>query len=564
MLANFLFFNEPEIREKFTLEETDQERYKSRNNNVFKKDKVLNKSVNSDKNTTEKNDRKISIELAENLEYLKKKYRIPLNSDILLREFTITIGNNNAAAFIIFYDGMTDRKLIDDNILQPLMLLSNLDIKYDSENIATCIKNRLLPHNQITEVSEFDKIISDINFGSCALFVHGLSTAFLADVKGFEHRSVSKPTTELIIRGPQEGFTETLRVNTALIRKRLKDEDLIVENLEIGERSKTPCSLMYVKDIANDSLIQEIKKRLTSIKIDYLNDSGELEQFIEDDTFLPAPQMIATERPDRVAMMLSEGRAAIVVNGSPFVLVVPITFFDLIHSTEDSFNRFPAANLFRFFRLLGIFTALLLPGFYIAVTNFHHEMIPTSLLLAVEASREKVPFPSIIEILLMEASFELIREAGIRIPGPIGPTLGIIGALILGQAAVSANIVSPILIIVVSVTGLGSFAMPDFSLGIQFRILRFVYILLAAASGFLGITTGIFIYVVYLCSAKSFGVPFLAPYGPKTSGGYKYEIYEAPLWKQEERPDYLNTKDDVKQSKISRGWFNTIKNKNKQ
>jgi len=197
---------------------------------------------------------------------------------------------------------------------------------------------------------------------------------------------------------------------------------------------------------------------------------------------------------------------------------------------------------------------LLLPGVYVAITNYHQEMIPTDLLLAIEASRERVPFPSVVEILIMEISFELIREAGIRIPGPIGPTLGIIGALILGQAAVAANVVSPILIIIVAVTGIGSFAIPNFSLAFAFRVLRFFYIFLGATAGFLGITTGLYFQWMWLVSVKSFGVPFLAPFAPKTSGGFVDEIYRAPIWKMEERPDYVNPKDRRKQPRISRRW----------
>ena len=388
-----------------------------------------------------------------------------------------------------------------------------------------------------------------------AEYLEGVDSAFAADVKGWEHRGVERPNTEQVLRGPQEGFTEILRVNTALVRKILKDEDLIVENISIGRRSKTPCSMLYIKDITNDSLVNEMRRRLESIKLDYIIDSGELEQLLEESGFLPAPQVIATERPDRVASLLAEGKVAVILHGSPFALVAPATLAGLIHSPEDSYVRFPYANLLRLVRIVGILFSLLLPGIYIAITTFHQEMIPTDLLFAIEASREKVPFPSVVELLIMEIMFELIREAGIRIPGPIGPTLGIIGALILGQAAVSANIVSPILIIVVAVTGIGSFAVPNYSLGLAFRILRFAYIFLGAMAGFLGITVGLFIQGIFFLTSRSFGVPIAVPFGPKTAGGLGgSELIRAPIWKQERRADYLNTKDEAKQPKISRKW----------
>ena len=261
--------------------------------------------------------------------------------------------------------------------------------------------------------------------------------------------------------------------------------------------------------------------------------------------------------------MLTEGRVAIVMHGSPFVLVVPVTSNDIMYSAEDQYLRFPYSNLLRIIRILALLMSLLLPAIFLAITNYHHEMIPTDLLLAILSAREKVPFPSVVEVFLMEISFELIREAGIRIPGPIGPTLGIIGALILGQAAVEANIVSPILIIVVAVTGLGSFAIPNFSAGFAFRILRFGFIILSAISGFLGITVGLVLMGLWMVNAKSFGVPFVSPVAPRTSGGFSDAVLKSPVWKQEKRPDYMNAKKGRKQPHISRRWINRDVDSNK-
>lgn len=497
---------------------------------------------------------KVSKKLSDNIAYLKKKYTIPDNGDIVLREFDIVAKDKTIPACMIFIDGMTNTKIIDLAILQPLMLLSNIEVKGKEEDIGLFIRNHLLVHHQIKMVDELSKVIDEVNFGGCGIFIDGINLAFTADVKGWQGRGVDRPNTEMVIRGPQEGFNEVLRANTALIRKILKDEDLIAESISVGRRSKTPCSLMYIKDIANDSLVAEVRRRLKGIKIDYLFDSGELEQLLEDNSYLAVPQIIATERPDRVAAMLTEGKVAVVVHGSPFVLVMPTTNIDLFHSSEDSYIRFPYANLLRGIRILAIAMSLLLPGLYIAITNFHQEMIPTDLVFAIEASRERVPFPSVVEILIMEFAFELIREAGVRIPGPIGPTLGIVGGLILGQAAVAANIVSPIMIIIVAVTGIGSFAVPSFSLGYAYRILRFVYIFLGATAGFLGITFGLYVQGLWFAASKSFGVPFMSPIGPLTKGGFADQIIRAPIWKQEERPDYLNVKDSKKQPKISRQW----------
>jgi len=580
-LKKLLFFSEPEKDEGFILKEnlydkSEEERNRqdiennsdkkpspksTRNENILynkqKGEELDGKNVDKSQKDDKQNKGQkpeISKKLSDNLEYMKKVYTIPINGDVILREFDITIKDDTIEAFIIFFDGMVDRKLINEAILQPLMLLSNLDIKGKFDDIASYISKHLLPQNQLKVVNGYKELIGEVNFGGCGIFIDGVSIAFTADVKGWEHRNVERPNTELVIRGPQEGFTEVLRVNTALIRKILKDEDFIVENMEIGRRSKTPCSLLYIKDIANDSLVNEARRRLKSLKVDYIIDSGELEQLIEDNTYLPIPQIIDTERPDKVASLLTEGKVGVLVHGSPYALVMPATLTGLLHSPEDSYIRFPYSNFLRFIRVMAILLTLLLPGLYLAITNFHPEMIPTDLLLAIEASREKVPFPSVVEVLMLEISFELIREAGIRIPGPIGPTLGIIGALILGQAAVAANIVSPILIIIVAVTGIGSFAIPTFSLAFSFRLLRFGYIILGAMAGFLGITTGLFIQGIILVNSKSFGIPLLIPFGPRTKGAATDEIIRAPIWKQERRPDSLNTKDDKKQPHISRRW----------
>jgi spore germination protein KA len=559
-LKGLLIYKEPEPVEKFILRENDNEVSLSKQPDNKQQDQEENGNDRGTKKLKRK-DRgggggapPISRMLQNNLDYIKKRFSVPTNSDVMIREFDVIVGKKAIPAFMVYYDGMVDRNIVNSDILLPLMLLSNLDIKSDDIRIDVYIRSHLLTHNQIKEVKEFEQVLGEVNFGGCGIFVDGMNTAFTADVKGFEHRGVERPNTEMVIQGPQEGFTETIRVNTALIRKKLKDEDLIVEDTIVGERSKTPCAMLYIKDLANDSLVAEVRRRLGSIKVDYVHDSGEIEQFIEDNTYITSPQMVSTERPDRVASLLTEGRVAVIVHGSPFALVMPTTAFELIHSPEDSYVRVPYANLLRCIRTIAILVALLLPGLYMAITNFHQDMIPTGLLLSLEAAREKVPFPSIVEILIMEVSFELIREAGIRIPGTIGPTLGIIGALILGQAAVAASIVSPILIIIVAVTGLGSFAIPTYSYAYSFRILRFGYIVLGSVAGFLGLGLGIFLQGMSLISSKSFGVPFFAPFAPRTAGGLGDTLLKKPVWKQERRPDYLNPKDDIRQPKISRGW----------
>lgn len=554
-----------ETRKDKETDEEEQDKNEGSKKNERKKRITKPISINSkeskddEEESDDKEDEKISSSYKTCLEVIKKRYSADINGDFKIREFKVRVKDKIYPAFVCFFDGMVNSSIINSSVLIPLMTLSTMPMDTEDQSVKDIIYGHLIPLNQIKECKTFQEVVDEINFGGVGIFIDNLDVAFAADVKGWEHRGVEKPTSELNIRGPRESFIETTRANSALLRKILKDENLIVEDVLVGERSKTPCSIVYIKNIANSSLVDEVRKRLKSIKIAYLRDSGELEQFLEDSTFLPAPQMLLTERPDRVAAYLGEGRVAVIVHGSPHVIVVPVTFFNLIHSPEDYYLRYPYSTLLRFIRIMGILITLFLPAVYLAITNYHQEMLPTDLLLAIASSREKVPFPTIVSIIIMEVAFELIRESGIRIPGPIGPTLSIVGGLILGQAAVSANLVSPFLIIIVAVTGIGSFAVPDFSLGYSFRALRFIYIILAGFSGLLGIALGVFIYFLFLINAKSFGVPFLAPFAPKTTGKRTNTIFRAPLWKEEDRPDFINPKDVKQQPFISRKWVESEK-----
>jgi len=346
---------------------------------------------------------------------------------------------------------------------------------------------------------------------------------------------------------------ESLRTNTTMIRRIINNENLVIENIPIGEISKTNCAVCYISNITNNDLVAEIKYRLNNLGVDSIVSSGQLEHLIEVSNQYSIPQVLSTERPDKATKYMLEGRVAVLINGNPYCLVMPATLIDFVSSPEDTNLKFQFSNFLKLLRMLSIVLTLLLPGLYIAITNFHQELIPTELLFSLLASRENVPFPIIFEILVMELSFELIREAGLRVPSPIGPTIGIVGALVLGQAAVSASIVSPILIIIVALTGIASFAIPDFSFGFHLRLFRFIFILLGYTAGFLGIGIGIFAYLTILCSIESFGVPYVVPFAPVTnSKGNGYFV--SPIWKREKRPDFLNTKKSKSQNHISMKW----------
>jgi len=478
----------------------------------------------------------VSSDLKANLEKIKQELNVPKNADIVIREFTLGI---NLKAFIVFVEGMADKIVINDFILRQLMNPDHFK-GYKNECPVDYVMNHALSINNVEKVKEYKKIIYDILSGVTALFIEGCEEALLIESRGYEKRNIDKPTTESVVMGSQEGFTENLRTNITLIRRIIKNKDLITEILPIGKTSNSNCAIMYLDGVANPELVKEVKRRIKSINIDFVTGDGMLEQFIEDSPFQIIPQVLNTERPDRAASFIMEGQVIIIGEGVPFVNVVPVTFFAMFHAAEDSFLRWPFGTAIRLIRILGLFFATLLPALYVSLILYHQEMIPTDLLVAFATARENVPFPTIIEVLILEISFELIREAGIRVPGVIGPTLGIIGALILGQAAVAANLVSPVLIIVVAVTGLGNFAIPSYSLATGIRLMRFGLILAGAFLGFYGVAAFLFLAGCFACSMKSFGVPFLSPISPVTKKNPDI-IARMPNFKHKMRPDYLNT-----------------------
>ncbi|MBQ8807698.1 MAG: spore germination protein [Clostridia bacterium] len=492
----------------------------------------------------------LSGNFRKDLKTLKEEFSFGKSGDIKMREFTIRISEKEHDAVIFFIDGLVNKQLINDFILSPLMIKSR-EIEVSSFR---SIGDILLSQSEYKETNILGELTFDLNFGSVIMLVDGAKTAFSLDVKGWQHRGVESPQTERIIRGPNDAFSEQLRENTALIRHLIRNKSLMCQEFKVGTISQTPVSVMYIQNVANASLVEETLRRIKNIDVDYIFSAAEMEQLIEDKTVTTLPQFISTERPDRASRALLDGRVVVLVDGSPFVLILPTTFFELNESAEDNYLRYPYVNMIRTIRWIAFFLSLLLPGLYVAVVSFHSELLPTGILMSIISSREPVPFPSILEIIIMEISLEIIREASVRVPEASGSTLSIVGALILGQAAVSAGIVSPILIIIVSITAIGSFATPNYYLGLSARILRFGYIFLGAAAGFLGIISGLFINVLLWTNTKSMGLPMGAPFAPVTKKGSPTALFVPPIWKREHRDDYINPKRKIKQSHISRKW----------
>ncbi len=492
----------------------------------------------------------ISYKLEDNLSYIEQAFNHPDNKDIVLRRLCIGNGVN---VFLFYLDGMADRTTINLSILKPLLDKSKYG-DLGGKNLFDYVYDSVIETHQIEKADTHEKAINDVLTGNTAICIDGYPNYILCETKGFEKRNVDKPQVEGVVKGSQEAYNENLRTNVTLVRRILKNRKLTTEFIKLGKRNNDLVAVLYLKDLASPSMIAEVKRRLKGLSTDLIIGDGILEQFIEDNPLSIYPTIISTERPDRTVSHLVEGKAAILAEGSPFALIVPVTVFDFLHTPEDTSLRWQFGTFLRFIRLFAFIVASLLPGLYVALTTFHREMIPTDLLIAIAQAKENVPFPTIAEVILMEMSFELIREAGIRIPGIIGNTIGIIGALILGQAAVQANLVSPVLIIIVAFTGLGNFAIPDFNLAFTARIMRLIYIFSGAFLGFFGISLAMVVSLAFAVSQNSFGVPYLSQLAPKTDKNRDLLI-RWPIWMQEFRPAYTDALDKRRQPRISRKWI---------
>ena len=396
----------------------------------------------------------------------------------------------------------------------------------------------------IADATFFETIEEAVNglfTGDAVLFVEGCEKAVKIPDKGYPAMGVGEADSEKVIRGSNEGFSDAVKQNAALIRKRIRSPYVKVKECNAGVRSHTKVYLMYMEGIVYPNLIEEVEKRLDSFVIDGVLDSGVIEQLTEEKWYSPFPQFQTTERPDRAAMAILEGRVIVMSDNSPVALILPTDYNSFIKTSDDYYNRWEIASFGRILRYLASFFAMTLPGFYLAVVNFHTQILPTTLLLSFAEARQGVPFPAVVEVLIMEISFELLREAGVRLPGAMGNTIGIVGGLIIGQAAVEANLVSPIVVIVVSFTALCSFAIPNEEFATAFRILKFGFILLCAWLGYFGLLFGLIGVLIHLAHLKSFGIPYLMPFVGADLNDYEDErdfLWRYPMHKLRKRPIY--------------------------
>jgi len=515
-------------------------------NKLFRKSKKEQKKENKDKTPTFK-------DLEKNISTVKEL--LVDCDDIIYREFNVGIAQSYKMV-VIFTDGLIDKKLINDSVLEALMHEAREirpepdEIKFDLYQL---VKKGNISATEIKEVETIDEVIENILIGETVLFLDEYKKAIVIGSRGWPTRSVSEPQTETVIRGPRDGFTETMKVNTTLVRRRIRDHKLKVKYVKAGVRSKTDVAIMYVDDIVNKKLLEEVKKRLEDIEIDIILESSYIEQLIQDHHYSPFPQVENTERPDSVVSALYEGRIAILVDNTPFALLVPTTIASLLQSSEDYYERYVIATLARFTRYLAVVVSLLAPSLYIAITSYHPGMLPTKLALYIAATRVAVPFPAFLEAFIMEITIEFLREAGSRLSGPIGTTIGIVGGLVIGQAAVEAGIVSPLMVIIVAITTIANFMLPSYSFAGGFRVLRFFLMVAASILGLYGVMLGLIIILTHLASLKSFGIPYLSPFATLGSSGrdLKETFIRVPLHKMKKRPAYTMEIDEDRLANVN-------------
>ena len=466
-------------------------------------------------------------------------------ADIKMR--SMCLGEEGSVrAFLSYIEVTGGGFLLENSVIGKV--LNQLTLLPDTQIMPTLKQNRLGISDAVP-FAEMKDAVAGMLAGDTILFIDGYDRALKIPDKGYPGKALQDTDSEKALRGSNEGFGESIKQNTALIRKRLRSPDVKVWETKAGVRSMTNVNLMYLEGLNDPKVLAEIKHRLERFRIDHVPDSGVLEQLTERYWYSPFPQFQTTRRPDRAVMAILEGRIVLLSDNSPEALLLPADYNSFIKTTDDYYTRWEIATFTRILRYVASFLALVLPGLYLAVTNFHTQILPSKLLLSFAAARQGVPFPGVVEVLLMELSFELLREAGVRLPGAMGNTIGIVGGLIIGQAAVDANIVSPMVVIIVAFTALCSFAIPSEDFATAFRILKFAFIGLCAAFGFYGFLLGLLLVLIHLSQLESFGIPYLAPFvgaERNAAADSKDSLVRPPSFLLKRRPIYANPENRIR------------------
>jgi spore germination protein KA len=481
---------------------------------------------------------KLKDSLEGNLEDLQSIFKNDF--DFSIRKFLVGHMRQAAAVYI---SSLVDKEVINRDVIRPLQE-ATLDTSGEKENkFLEWLLNNLLYSCDGDMVEDRAAVLDALLRGKTVLFVEGEICSIAIDTYKSEKRAIQQPETERVVRGSRDGFIEQIASNISLLRYRIPVPEFRVEPMEIGKKTKTQLAICYVDNIASDDLVKELKQRLKRINIDRILDAGYIEQFIQDNPRSPFPQVQNTERPDKVVGNLLEGRVVILVNGSPFALIVPAVFNQFYQTSEDYNERWLITSIIRVIRFMALIFSLTFSSLYITILSFHPEMIPAKFVVAASSGRSGVPFPVVVEVILMEVAMEILREATVRMPQQVGGALSIVGVLVIGQAAVLAGFVSPITVVIIAMSTIGSFATPSYNAATAFRMLRFPLIVLAGSFGLLGLATGIIFILNHMLGLRSFGVPYMSPVSPGNKESIKDSIIRAPLRWLKERPAQLHPQD---------------------
>lgn len=486
----------------------------------------------------------LTTQLSTNLQMLQDD--MAESSDVSIRHIF-----NQFKMAVLVVEGIVNNDQINRDVLETLVKPGfgkpeKVADCLTPESMHTLLAQEALPIGLVKEVTDIGGIFQHLFNGFTIILIDGCAKGLAANTPGGEQRNVEEPTSQTVIRGPKEGFTESLKTNLSLIRRRVKSPKLASRIQQIGRLTQTDVAVVYMDGIAQKEVVEEVFRRLSDIDTDSILESGYIEEYIQDSTYSPFPTLLNTERPDVAIAGILEGKIIIIVDGTPFVLLAPVTFARYFQSSEDYYLRHDISSFLRIIRFFSFFLSMLLPALYISITTFHQEMLPTPLLISLASQREGVPFPAFIEAILMELTFEVLREAGVRMPRAIGPAISIVGALVLGQAAVQAGLVSAAMVIVVSFTAISNFVIPYISLSISARLIRFAMMIMGGCFGLFGVMSGLMVLLIHLVGLRSFGVPYLTPLSPLKLAEMKDIFVRFPRWAMISRPSSVSSSGNLK------------------
>lgn len=486
-----------------------------------------------------------NIHIYNNLNENKILMKKIFNHSSSLCQKDLTLGIDGIPITLFYVDETIDEKLLDQTVIKPILNLKDSSIKKDTLDI-DYVQNNLIPACKLSMANTYDVPVYEVICGSAIIFIDGQTNAFMIKVPNTKVRDIDTPDTEQTVSGGKQAFVENLKTNINILRNLIRNPDLEVKTLNIGIRTKSPVSLIYLNGIINEDLPKEILKRLNSIKVDGVVDTSQIQALIQEHKWTIFPQLLTTERVDRTISEILKGKAIILLEGSPFALVLPTTLNSFLSSQDDLYGRSIITSILKIIRYIGFFEACSISALYLALTTYHPGLLPTSLALSITGTRVGLPFPVYIEILLMEITLYLVQEAALRLPKSVGNTVGIVGGLVIGQSVVLAGIISPIIVVIVSMSAISSFTLPNYNLALSTIAIRLFLIFCSMTLGLYGFVIGIVIILIHLASLDNFGVKYLADYSPYNKNILKEKLIRFPLSTIHKRPKYLNPKDENK------------------